>query len=528
MTSVNTVGKWDIFEIAVPGPSGNNPYLNVELQAVFSFFSREVTVPGFYDGDGAYRIRFMPDREGEWTYRTRSNAAELNGKSGSFICAEANSGNRGPVRVRNRHHFAYADGEPYFPFGTTCYAWTHQPLDMQKQTLDTLKTAGFNKIRMCVFPKHYIYNANPPLHDVYARIDDETLDFDRPNFAAFRHFETQIGELAKLGIEADVILFHPYDRWGYCAMSREQDYRYLKYVAARLAAHRNVWWSLANEFDFILDAKPMEHWDRCFQVVEENDPYGHPKSIHNGDPEISYNHRKPWVDHVCVQNSEVKKADEWRSVWGKPVVNDELEYEGDIPRPWGNIGARELVHRFWMMVMRGCYAGHGETYMHRDDLLWWAKGGELRGESWKRIKFLRELVEADVKNGLTPLTRADNRAFSRIFAAYDDGVRFIYFGEHQPRQWAIGLPMDDGDYDLSLIDIWNMTVTPLEKAPLPVSPALRQTGGKVMGGAPEAAFGVILPGEPYLAVRIRDRKARRGADQFRGGERLWLRSASTT
>lgn len=508
MTTAKTVQKWSIHEVVLSGPATGNPYLDVEVDGVFSHRSREIRVPGFYDGDGIYRIRFMPDEEGEWSFRTESPIPELDGKTGTISCIGTDAGNHGPVRVHNRYHFAHADGTPYFPFGTTCYAWTHQPLEMQQQTLATLETAGFTKMRMCVFPKAYIYNDNAPLFDVFTRIDESTLDFDRPNFAAFRHFENQVGELAKLGVEADIILFHPYDRWGYCTMSREQDYRYLKYVVARLAAHRNVWWSLANEFDFILDAKPMEHWDRCFQIVEENDPYGHPKSIHNGDPEISYNHRKPWVDHVCIQNSEVKRTDEWRTAWGKPIVNDELEYEGDIPRPWGNISALELVHRFWMTVMRGAYAGHGETYMHPEDLLWWSKGGALRGESWKRVKFLRGLIEADVRNGLTPLTRSDNRAFSRIFAAYDDDVRFIYFGEHQPRQWAIGLPMEDGDYDLSLIDIWNMTVTPLEKAPLPVSPALRQSGGKVMGGKPEATFGVVLPGKPYLAIRILDRKGR--------------------
>jgi hypothetical protein len=59
------------------------------------------------------------------------------------------------------------------------------------------------------------------------------------------------------------------------------------------------------------------------------------------------------------------------------------------------------VHRFRITVMRGGYAGHGETYMHPEDLLWWAKGGVLRGESWKRIAFLRDLLEQDVKRGLT-------------------------------------------------------------------------------------------------------------------------------
>ena len=105
------------------------------LDVDFALDNRRVPAPGFYDGDGVYRVRFMPDTEGEWTYRTRSNVPALDGLSGTFRCGPPSEGNHGPVRVRNRYHFAYADGKPYFPFGTTCYAWTHQPLDMQRQTL---------------------------------------------------------------------------------------------------------------------------------------------------------------------------------------------------------------------------------------------------------------------------------------------------------------------------------------------------------------------------------------------------------
>jgi hypothetical protein len=499
------VAKWDVFEASFEGPSAGNPYLDVTFEATFSFGSRQVKVPGFYDGDGVYRVRFMPDTEGPWTFTTSSNARDLDGKSGEFSCVSARPGQRGPVRVRNRFHFAYADGTPYFPFGTTCYAWTHQPLEMQAQTLQTLAKTRFNKIRMGVFPKHYIYNENEPLHRAFQLDEKGREDFDRPNPTAFRHFETQVGALRELGIEADVIVFHPYDRWGYCDMGAERDFRYVRYLAARLAAYSNVWWSLANEYDFLLDCKPVTQWDRYFHILEECDPYRRLKSIHNGEASMNFNHRKPWVDHVCIQNWDVKKTAEWRAEWGKPIVNDEPEYEGNIPRPWGNISARELVHRFWTTVMRGGYAGHGETYMHPEDLLWWAKGGELRGESWKRIGFLRDLLERDVKNGLTPIPTEERWEFTRVSGAVDGDVRFLYFGEHQPLQWAVGLPTEDGDYQIDLIDTWEMTVTPLEKKPLPVSPALRQRGGAMRGGQPEAAFGVHLPGKPYQAVRVRRR-----------------------
>ena len=224
-------------------------------------------------------------------------------------------------------------------------------------------------------------------------------------------------------------------------MSAEQDYRYVKYLVARLAAYSNVWWSLANEYDFLLDVKPIAQWDRYFHIIEENDPYRHPKSIHNGEETMNFNHRKPWVDHVCIQNWNAKLTNQWRQEWGKPIVNDEPEYEGDILMAWGNLSAQELVHRFWLTVTRGGYAGHGETFSHKDDLLWWAKGGRLRGESWKRIGFLRDLIEADVKIGLDPAPPG-TWPWTRVSVASEGDYRLIYLGEHQPSLWVDGLPTD--------------------------------------------------------------------------------------
>ncbi len=501
------VEKWGVFEAAFAGPAEGNPYLDVAFDAVFAHKSREVRVPGFYDGNGTYRIRFMPDVEGEWSFRTRSKTVALDGKTGSFVATAPSAGNHGPVRVRNKFHFGYADGTPFFSFGTTCYAWTHQPLEMQRQTLETLKKTRFNKIRMGVFPKDYPYNTNEPLHACFETGAGGKPDFDRPNPALFQHFDRQVAALCALGIEADIIIFHPYDRWGYADMSAEQDFRYVAYLAARLSAYRNVWWSLANEYDFLIDTKPMEQWDRYFHILEENDPYQHLRSIHNGDVTANFDHRKPWVTHTCIQNPDVKRTQEWRNAYGKPVVNDEPEYEGDILQSWGNLSARELVHRYWITVARGGYAGHGETYSHPEDLIWWAKGGELRGEAWKRIGFLRDLLEADVRHGLEPLGILGEWPWSRVSGARDgDGdFRLIYLGEHQPVIWSSGLPLDDDNYDVDIIDTWEMTITPAEKVAAPVPHPTRH-GAIVRGGKPDAAFGVKLPRKPHQALRVRRKR----------------------
>ncbi len=506
-----SVHLWDIFEFSASGPSEGNPFLDVWFKAVFFLDNRQILVPGFYDGDGVYRIRFSPDTEGDWRFETSSNASKLDGLEGGFSATSARKGIRGPVRVRNRHHFAYADGTPYLPFGTTCYAWTHQTEDVQQQTLETLSKSGFNKIRMGVFPKHYPYNTNPALHNVFAKTgeNESDMDFDRPNPKAFQHFESQIEKLADLGIEADVILFHPYDRWGYAEMSADQDCRYLAYLAARISAYRNVWWSLANEYDFLLNTKPMELWHKFCHVLEENDHTRHLMSIHNGDPAKNYNHRLPWITHVCIQHWDVKQTPLWREVYNKPIINDEPEYEGNLYQSWGNISAEELVHRFWTTIMRGGYAGHGETYNDYNDpndLIWWAKGGKLHGDAWKRIKWMRELIEEDVRHGLNMIGNYYVFPFSRISAGQDgsDGVRYIYLGEHQPVRWTAGLPKDGGEYEVDLIDTWNMTIEPARIVEAHHIPPTRH-GNVTRGGGVEADFGVELPGRPRLAIRVRPR-----------------------
>ena len=124
--------------------------------------------------------------------------------------------NYGPVRVKDQYHFVYADNKPYREIGTTCYAWTSQPKALEEETLKTLAGAPFNKLRMCVFPKWFDYNhVEPPRYPFVGRAPNQ-WDFTQFNPEYFQHFEQRVAQLGELGIEADVILFHPYDEghWG--------------------------------------------------------------------------------------------------------------------------------------------------------------------------------------------------------------------------------------------------------------------------------------------------------------------------
>jgi len=494
-----TVEKWGIFELSLKGPSGGNPFVDVYLSAEFKQNSRVLELEGFYDGNDLYRIRFMPDELGEWTYTTKSNHKELDGKRGKFVCVKPSPGNHGPVRVHNTFHFTYADGTPYWQIGTTCYAWIHQGDALEEQTLKTLAKAPFNKLRMCVFPKCYAWNENEPVYYPFEGTPPNQWDFARFNPAFFRHLEQRVGQLRALGIEADIILFHPYDKghWGFDRMPAAADDRYLRYVIARLAAYRNVWWSLANEFDFMKEKTPID-WDRFFQIVQASDPYGHLRSIHNGS--LLYNHTQPWVTHVSIQNGsaveDYGRAVLYRDVFRKPVVFDEVKYEGDIERRWGNISAEELVLRFWEGTIAGTYVGHGETYRNPQDILWWSKGGVLHGQSPSRLAFLRKILEAGPPEGLEPIDKWQNCPFAGKRGEYYLG----YFGRETITAWPFELykaGLADGmKFTVEAIDTWNMTITPVDGVF-----EIKKRDNYVF--ADKGGRSVPLPGRPYMAVRIR-------------------------
>ncbi|MCY4569914.1 MAG: DUF5060 domain-containing protein, partial [Candidatus Poribacteria bacterium] len=458
-SEANMVERWGVYEVTLSGPDTGNPFTEVELTAEFKHRDtnegQTFEPQGFYDGNGIYKIRFMPDEIGEWTYTTKSNTAELNSITGQFTCVAPSEGNHGPVRVYKDFYLRYADDTPYHQFGTTCYAWAHQGEAMEKQTLETLAEAPFNKMRMCIFPKDYSYNKNEP---VYYPFEGEPLkdwDFTRFNPEFWHHFERRVQDLLDLGIEADIILFHTYDRWDFENMDAESDDRYIRYAVARLAAFRNVWWSLANEYDF-MPAKEESDWDRFFQIIRDHDPYQRLRGIHNG--RRWYDHNKPWVTHTSIQTSNMAQGIRYRTDYGKPVIYDECRYEGDIPQGWGNITAEEMVQRFWAGTVSGCYVGHGETYKHPEDLLWWAKGGVLRGESPPRIAFLKDfMTNAPAFDTLEPIGDETGR-----YILAKQGEYYLAYTT-EPQTITLDLKGEQ-PYKVDRVDTWDMKIVPVGTA----------------------------------------------------------------
>jgi hypothetical protein len=456
--------RWGVHEIILPGPAAGNPYVDVTLEAEFKLDSHRVRVLGFYDGEGIYRVRFSPDRLGRWEFATKCNLPELDGRGGSFECVAPSGGNHGPLRIANTFYLEYADGTAFYPVGTTAYQWTSVKQSIQEQTVATLAGSPFNKVRMCVFPKHYRYgNDTEPWQYAFA----SSLEITKPNYAFFQNFDKRVRQLMELGIQADVILFHPYDRWGYLTMGKENNARYVRHMIARLSAYRNVWWSLANEWG-IPRIKGEIDWEEIGTILHNEDPHQRLRGIHNwhGSEEHFYDHSRPWITHVSTQTSQFYNAIKWRDQYRKPLLFDEMRYEGDVASGWGNMTSEDMASYFWMAGLSGGYGTHGDTYRnnsdHETEVRWWAKGGLLVGRSPIRIAFFRFFMETLPVKEMTP-SFADNGdprdLLNNVHTLAKEGEVYVSYARNENTEIKLNLA-GDAPYEFTVINIWNMTMSP--------------------------------------------------------------------
>ena len=485
----------------------------VDLQGTFICGEETVTVKGFYAGNNTYKVRFLPTQSGTYTYKI-TGVVEAEGKLDVAPAAEGKHG----IPKADGTHMKYMDGSYYYAFGTTIYGLAHQTEELIQETMDSLATAPFNKVRMCVFPKNYMYNYNEPQYYAFSFAEGKSVtdipnnkqpfgviapkglwDVHRPDYRFWDAFEGRMKQLDDMGIVVDLIVFHPYDRWGFSQMSWEEDQVYLEYLTRRFSAIPNLMWSMANEYDLFM-FKKMDDWYQIEDYIVKNDPYHHMISNHNCF--ATYDYSRENITHVSIQSRTVMRAPELLKEYGKPVLYDECCYEGNLEETFGSITGQEMSDRFWKVVTTGGYCTHGETYLDYDQedidnaVVHWAKGGKLVGSSPARIAYLREFVESlpgpiephypvgfgtlvlmskeeleqNLKEGpqwllplLLPIAAMSEKEsiYHKIpeftyCGCVGSDVYIYYYGMDVHGRVSIELPQDR-TYRIDIIDTWNMT-----------------------------------------------------------------------
>ncbi len=114
----------------------------------------------------------------------------------------------------------------------------------------------------------------------------------------------------------------------------------------------------------------------------------HLRSVHYS--KVMYDYGRPWVTHASLQTAEFENAEQWLKAWQKPICFDEVMYEGNLNRRWGNLSGRGddaaflagcdrrlLRYRTARPISIPIY-----PWMKiRRRRLWWSHGGKLHGTS---------------------------------------------------------------------------------------------------------------------------------------------------
>ena len=243
-----------------------------------------------------------------------------------------------------------------------------------------------------------------------------------------------------------------------------------------------------------MDAKSLADWEEIEEYVAGNDPFHHLLSNHNCM--CFWDATRKNITHASLQTKGFSEIPRWIREYKKPVVIDECCYEGNLPHFWGSISGQEMVRRFWRCYASGAYCTHGETFLSDDEILWWARGGVLKGESPKRIAFLRQIMESlpgpltPKEGGFLDLARSDEpvdmelipQEMRGFFKAFSDSIHrmsaqdrtahlggehaweahcgeeayLTYFDLQCYGEQTVKLP-EDKLYKAELIDVWNMT-----------------------------------------------------------------------
>jgi hypothetical protein len=302
---VRTVGEWELRS----GRTYENPFTDVTVDAAFTAPSgATVAIPGFYDGDGTWRVRFNPGEPGEWTYRIAAYPENPDLAEEGIVTVTPRA-TRGFLRATpgEAWGFRYEDGTPVFVFGDTVYnlfGMAHCGNDVVS-FLERRAAQGFNllRVRVPVSPFHPPdgYNTWQTCRTWPWGGSEQAPRFDRFNLAYFRTVDAVVREAERLGIGLEVIM----EAWGFefpfnsrNIFVPEWEELWLRYLIARYDAFNCVaMWTPMNEYEYYPNGdwhyKPVaDRWAmRIGRFIKRTAGHGHIVAIHNGPREPAFAER---------------------------------------------------------------------------------------------------------------------------------------------------------------------------------------------------------------------------------------------
>lgn len=374
-----TTSQWAATDLAFFAEAPAGAEFDVEFSATFTGpQNAELTVPGFFDGDDRFVIRFAPPTEGTWRYQTSSGLPALDGESGKVVAGPAAADEPGPVQISTTDptKFTYANGDPYFPIAFeidwlfAIDAENGAGIPKTEQLIRYVGDNGFNQIVMNVFAYDVNWPRDPDLPAKYDYGkptvfpfggDNTAPDFSTLDVEFFQRFDRVIRHLDEQGIIAHVMIYVWNKQVAWPDAESAADNRYFDYVVKRYQAFPNLIWDISKE------ATGYGHNDKTYIVdrikrLRSLDGHQRLATVHdygycNDYPET--------VDFISIQNWHTEIWNKMRDVVeahpNKPVFN--IEHGGYEEGPYhvftGNYGSPlSNLERAYLIVFAGASIAH--------------------------------------------------------------------------------------------------------------------------------------------------------------------------
>ena len=299
-----TIGQWDRFECVVTNAKTyQDSYRDVTLTATFTRpDGMQVEFWGFYEGGTTWRLRFMPDHLGMWTYAA-SFSDGTPGVSGTFNCIESDLPGLVGAYEPNPIWFGFKGGEPLLIRSLHCgdrfFAknWDdpYDSNDGEKRTifLDWAQNQGYNTLSIA---SHYLNRRSKGRGHGW-----DTPDLWPLNAAEYRRMEMILDELA----DRRIIVF-PFagffGRDSNFPRSPNDQMLYLRYTLARLGAYWNLLFNVGGPEPLLRSRSFLTFGEVCRlgKVIRSLDVFGHLLSVHNPTGDDVFR-GQPWPGFGTLQ-----------------------------------------------------------------------------------------------------------------------------------------------------------------------------------------------------------------------------------
>ena len=296
------VEQWQVVDLIFKAkPTGGNPFI-ADFHATFSGPNgAQLEVPGFYNGDNMWIIRFSSSSIGEWTFVTQSTIKKLDSKRGTVaVTANTHKDRHGAIVINseNPQHFYHEDGTPYFQLAFECdwlFALDYHNKIAAPKTSHLLDLLSKYKINQVVTTM-YSFDVNWPKderlvdHPEHEYGGDLTIfpflgtnnnpDFSSLNVAFFQNFDRTISLMEDRNIYVHLMIYVWNKMVNWPAPESEADNMYYDYIIKRYQAFSNVIWDVSKEA--LNNARCTEAYGvERIQRIRKLDAYKRLVSVHD-------------------------------------------------------------------------------------------------------------------------------------------------------------------------------------------------------------------------------------------------------